>query len=130
VIDEVNDRCWLVDGNANIDYIYTKSLEENEFFLADSALNAGDVAISLSSEHAWYVSFNSDESVVLQLSASGTRQLELKYFFNPYDIHVNPYDGSLLVVDSWNGKIVHFNEANKVIGEAENLVFPVKVIVQ
>ena len=130
VIDEVHNRCWLVDGDANIDYIYTKSLEESEFFLADSTLNAGDIAVSLSSEHAWYVTFNGKSSVVLQLSASGTRQLQLAYFFNPFDLHVNPYDGSLLVADSWNGRIVHYNESNKVIGEAENLIFPVKVVVQ
>jgi hypothetical protein len=130
VIDERHDRCWLVDGNSIIDYIYTKDLDDNEFFLADSALNAGDIEVSLSSEEAWYVSFNRSESVVLQLSATGTRQLELAYFFNPFDILVNPYDGSLLVVDSWNGRIAHYNGSNALIGEVDNLIFPVKVVVQ
>jgi hypothetical protein len=130
VVDEKHDRSWLVDGNSNIDYIYTKSSEDEEFFLADSASNAGDIEVSLSSELAWYVSFNRDSSIVLQLSSEGTRQLELSYFFNPFDLHVNPYDGSLLVVDSWNGKILHYNESNRLIGEMENLIFPVKVVVQ
>jgi hypothetical protein len=130
VIDEKHDRSWLVDGNSVIDYIYTKSLDDSEFFLADSALNAGDIEASFFSEQAWYVSFNVNESVVLQLSADGTRQLELSYFFNPYDLQVNPYNGSLIVVDSWNGKILHYNQSNKLIGEMENLIFPVKVIVQ
>jgi hypothetical protein len=130
VIDEKNDRCWLVDGNMNIDYIYTKHLDDQDFFLADSAGNAGDIEASLTSEQAWYVSFNVDESVVLQLSAEGTRQLKLSYFFNPYDLQVNHYDGTLLVADSWNGRILHYDGSNRLIGEAKNLIFPVKVVVQ
>jgi len=130
VIDEQHDRCWLVDGKSNIDYIYTKSLDEDDFFLADSVYNAGDIEVSFFSEQAWYVSFDRDESVVLQLSAEGTRQLKLSYFFNPYDLQVNPYDGSLIVADSWNGKVLHFNRSNKLIGEMKNLIFPVKVVVQ
>jgi len=130
VIDEKHERCWLVDGNSFIDYIYTKSLDDQTFFLADSALNAGDIEVSLSSENAWYVSFDRSESVVLQLSAEGTRQLELAYFFNPFDIQVNPYDGSLIVVDSWNGRILHYDGSNRLIGEMKNLIFPVKVAIQ
>ena len=130
VIDETHNRCWMVDGNSNIDYIYTKSLDEEEFFLADSSLNAGDIEVSRFFERAWYVSFDNSQSVVLQLSAEGTRQLELSYFYNPYDLHVNQYDGSLIVVDSWNGKVLHYNESNRQIGRIESLVFPVKVVVQ
>jgi len=130
VIDEKHDRSWLVDGNSAIDYIYTKSSEDEDFFLADSASNAGDIEVCLSSEQAWYVSFRGDRSIVLQLSAEGTRQLELSYFFNPFDLHVNPYDGSLIVVDSWFGRVLHYDNSNKLIGEMRNLVFPVKVVVQ
>ncbi|MEE9117452.1 MAG: hypothetical protein V3U02_02500, partial [Calditrichia bacterium] len=114
----------------DIDYIYTKSSEDEEYFLADSVINAGDIEVSPSSEQAWYVSFNRDSSIVLQLSAEGTRQLELSYFYNPYDIHVNPYDGSLLVVDSWNGRVLHYDDSNRLIGKMVNLSFPVKVMVQ
>jgi hypothetical protein len=130
VIDEKHDRSWLVDGNMDIDYIYTKSFEDEEYFLADSVLNAGDIEVSLSGEKAWYVSFNRRESIVLQLSAEGTRQLKLSYFYNPFDLHVNPYDGSLLVVDSWNGRVLHYDDSNRLIGEMVNLIFPVKVLVQ
>lgn len=130
ITDEKHNRIWLVDGNSDKDYIYTKSVDDEEFFLADSALNAGDIEPDFFGEQAWYVSFNVDESVIMQLSAEGTRQLELSYFFNPYDIQVNPYDGSLLVADSWNGIVKHYNKSNKLIGEMENLIFPVKVIVQ
>jgi hypothetical protein len=130
VIDEMHDRCWMVEGNSNIDYIYTKSLNDTEFFLADSSSNAGDIDVSHSSEHAWYVSFANSESTVLQLSAGGTRQLELAYFYNPYDLHINQYDGSLLIVDSWNGKVLHYNLSNSLIGKIENLIFPIKVVVQ
>jgi hypothetical protein len=130
VIDEKHDRCWLVDGNSNIDYIYTKILDDQKFFLADSAQNAGDIEVSHSSDQAWYVSFNRNESVVLQLSAGGTRHLELTYFYNPFDLQVNPYDGSLIVVDSWNGRILHYDSSSRLIGEMKNLIFPVKVVVQ
>jgi len=130
IIDEENDRGWLVDGNMEIDYIYTNSSESEDYFLADSIYNAGDIEINPSNGQAWYISFNRDSSEVLQLSADGTRQLELKYFYNPYDLQVNPYDGSLLVVDSWNGRVLHYDSSNKLIGEIRNLVFPVKVVVQ
>ena len=130
IVDEKNNRSWLIDGNSNIDYIYTKLAEDEEYFLADSVLNAGDIDISLSNELAWYVSYNRDRSIVLQLSADGTRQLELSYFYNPLDLHVNPYDGSLLVVDSWNGSVIHYDNSNRIIGKIANLVFPVKVVVQ
>ncbi len=130
IIDEKHDRSWLVDGNMDIDYIYTKSSEDEEYFLADSVINAGDIEVSPSSEQAWYVSFNRDSSIVLQLSAEGTRQLELSYFYNPFDLHVNPYDGSLIVVDSWNGRVLHYDDSNRLIGEMVNLSFPVKVLVQ
>jgi Tol biopolymer transport system component len=117
----------------DIDYIYTKSSEDEEYFRADSVVNAGDIEVSPESEQAWYVSFEGFEgnsSIVLQLSAEGTRQLKLSHFFNPYDIHVNPYDGSLLVVDSRNGRVLHYNNSNRIIGEMVNLSFPVKVLVQ
>jgi hypothetical protein len=130
VVDEKHNRCWLIDGNSKIDYIYTKSLDDQEFFLADSSQNAGDIEVSKFSGQAWYVSFNRNESVVLQLSAEGTRQLELAYFYNPFDLQINPYDGSLLIVDSWNGRIIHYDTSNRVIGELQNLIFPVKVVVQ
>jgi len=130
VIDEQHERSWLVDGNLDIDYIYTKSSDDEEFFLADSVFNAGDIEINPSNEMAWYVSFSRDRSTVLQLSAEGTRQLELSYFFNPFDLQVNPYDGSLLVADSWNGRVLHYDSSNKLIGEIKNLIFPVKVVVQ
>jgi hypothetical protein len=130
VIDEQNDRSWLVDGNLNIDYIYTKSLDDEDYFLADSVINAGDIEINQSNALAWYISFSRDRSTVLQLSAEGTRQLELSYFFNPVDLQVNPHDGSLLVVDSWNGRVLHYDSSNNLIGEIRNLSFPVKVVVQ
>ena len=130
IFDENHNRIWLVDGNSNFDYIYTKLSEDENYFLADSVLNCGDIDISLSSDLAWYVSLNSNRSSVLQLSPDGTRLFELTYFYNPFDLQVNPYDGSLLVVDSWSGRVLHYDNSNRIIGIMKNLIFPVKVVVQ
>jgi hypothetical protein len=67
----------------------------------------------------------------VQLSADGTRQTNLPdYFYNPYDIEINPYDGTMLVVDTGNGRVIHYDRNKEVIGMIGNLNFPVKVVIE
>lgn len=130
VIDEAHNRIWLIDGSGNAEYVYTRRRDEIPFIRADSVRNAGDLEVNFLDETAWFVLFNYQSSNVLQLSKEGTRQLELSGFYNPYDLEVNPYDGTLLIVDTGNDRVIHYNLSYDIIGELGNLIFPVKVVVQ
>ena len=130
-LDPALNREWLIDGNGTADFIYTKLLSDDIFTRIDSVTLAGDLEIDLINGMAWYVLFNTQRSLVVQLSPDGSRQTDLPdYFYNPYDIKINPYDGTILVVDTGNGRVMHYNRELEVIGMTSHLNFPVKVVVE
>jgi hypothetical protein len=129
-IDEVHDREWLIDRNEEIDYIYTKSRQAENFNLIDSVYFSGDLAINALDGTCWYLSYNAQNSAVLQLSPDGTRQSEIDGFYNPYDIQTNPYDGTLIVVDSGRHRVIHYDETPAVLGLADFFNFPVKIRIE
>jgi len=133
-IDELNDRTWLIDREYEFDYIYAKGPGENDYTLLDSVqyksdLN-GDIEINKNDETSWFISYNKQNSTVVQLSATGSRQLVLSGYYDPYDILINPYDGTLLVADSGHSIVLHYNRNNTIIGQSQSLQFPVKVLVE
>lgn len=130
VYDTSNDRYWLIDGNANNDFVYTRRSHEDVFFQADSIWLAGDLEADSISGNVWYISYDYQNSKVLQLSPDGTRPIELSGFYNPYDIEINPHDGTLLIVDTGNGRVLHYTRDQELIGVTNNLNFPVKVLVE
>ncbi len=133
IIDEVNDRYWLIDGNENVDYIYTRRLQDNTYSLIDSLEDAGDLEIGLIDETAWIGSIDIPNSLVLQLSPEGTRQLQLSGFYYAYDLQINPHDGTLLVVDLRNtekDRVMHYNRSHEVIGSSNIYNTPVRVLVE
>jgi hypothetical protein len=137
-IDEINTRVWVIDAADEYDLIFTKKLQDDRYTFVDSVsyrIPYGyDIYRDLDpdpiNEMAWYVSINLDTANVMQLSADGTRHLELKNFYYPYNIAVNPYDGTLLVVDSGNRRVIHYQQSDVIMGMATNLNFPVKVRIQ
>ncbi len=133
VIDEGNDRYWLIDGNESIDYIYTRQLQENTYSLIDSLEDAGDLEAGFLDGTAWIGSIDIPNSLVLQLSPAGTRQLQLSGFYYAYDLQINPYDGTLLLIDLRNtekDRVMHYNQSHKVIGFSNIYNTPVKVLVE
>ncbi len=134
VIDEVNNKTWLVDRQNEFDYIYIKGAGENEYTLLDSVHYRselhGDLELNMQEDASWLISYNGQNSAVVQLSATGSRQLELSGYYNPYDIQINPYDETLLVADSGHSIVLHYNRDNNLIGQSKNLQFPVKVLVE
>jgi DNA-binding beta-propeller fold protein YncE len=133
IIDEVNDRYWLIDGNENVDYIYARHPIDNAYSLIDSLEDAGDLEIGLIDGTAWIGSIDIPNSLVLQLSPEGTRQLQLSGFYYAYDLQINPYDGTLLVIDLRNtekDRVMHYNRSHEVIGSSNIYNTPVRVLVE
>ena len=129
-IDETHQREWLVDSDQEIDYIYTKTLGSENFTLADSAYAVRDLVVDPSDETCWYISFTIGNSSAVQLSPDGTRQSELDGFNNPLDLQINPYDGTLLVVESSNYRVLHYDHSLSLLGELNIFNFPVKVRIE
>ena len=125
-----NGRQWLTDNTGNLSLIYTKPSGANQFTLIDSASNTGNIEISEFNDMLWYVSFASTNSSVVQLSPDGIRQQILSGFYSPWDINVNKYDGTLIIVDTGNSRILHLNNSGIEIGKSGNFNFPVKVVVE
>jgi hypothetical protein len=127
---EDNGRFWLVDDAGDWDRVYSRAVIMEDFLMVDSLTAAGDLALTVDNTLVWIVIFNTLDSSVMQLSASGTRSLEIKGLYNPYDIEINPYDGTLLIADTGNGRVLHYDPAFQLIGKYLNLNFPVKVMVE
>jgi DNA-binding beta-propeller fold protein YncE len=133
-IDGNNNRTWLIDRRNEYDYIYSKNTEEINYALLDSVLYTsdlrGDLEINEIDQSIWFISYNKQNSAVVQLSATGSRQLVLSGYYDPFDIAINPYDGTLLVADSGHSSVVHYNRDNLILGQIKNLQFPVKVLIE
>jgi hypothetical protein len=121
---------WLIDDSGAWDFIYNRSGPAADFRKIDSLGTAGDLVIAADSSSCWVANLDNFDSSVLQLSSSGTRQIELKGYYNPYDLEINPYDGTLLVADSGNRRVVHYDRYHQVLGLNSNLNFPVRVMVE
>jgi hypothetical protein len=123
-------RFWLIDDSGEWDRIYTRAASDEDFQCIDSLSAAGDLSLTNDPSLVWIVSLNGTESSIMQLSASGTRQLELKGYYDPYDIEINRYDRTLLVADTGNSRVLHYDTGYQILGMYLNLYFPVKVIVE
>ncbi len=121
---------WLIDDTGAWDRIYTRTNNSEAFQCIDSLKTAGDISCVADSALIWIVNLNNIDSSVMQLSASGTRQIELMGYYNPYDLEINRYDGTLLVADSGNRRVVHYDQYHQVLGINFNLNFPIKVMVE
>jgi hypothetical protein len=121
---------WLIDDGGEWDRIYTRNINNEDFQCIDSLPAAGDISPAANNTLSWVVNYDDIDSSVLQLSASGTRQIELRGFYNPYDLEINRYDGTLLIADSGNRRVVHYNDHHQILGTNFNLNFPVRVIVE
>jgi hypothetical protein len=128
--DEMNARAWIIDKSDPLDYIYFKNSSVDEYARIDSLPDVGDIVLSQDKNSIWMVDLNNFNSSIVQLSTTGTRQLKLTGFFNPLDINVNKYDGTLLVVDSGNGRVLHYDNDHQILGNFSSLNFPVKVLVE
>jgi len=123
-------RSWIVDRTGNGDLIYTRTASDEDFQCIDTLADAGDLSLTSDRDLVWIVSFDNLDASIMQLSATGTRPLELRGYYNPYDIEIDRYDQTLLVADTGNGRVLHYDNNDQILGRYLNLYYPVKVVVE
>ncbi|MGH1362931.1 MAG: hypothetical protein ACRBF0_05190 [Calditrichia bacterium] len=76
---------------------------------------------SLSENYFFAEALSSQDDVVVKLSMSGERQLQLpEGFLNIEQIVINPFDQSILVVDDQRDRVVLFDAAGNLISESRD----------
>jgi hypothetical protein len=132
VIDSVDNQFWLVEEMDDNDYLYTGFLSNSQISLVDSFEYVFEIHLNPIDQLPWISVYEDGISSVMQLSKAGNRQLELTKtkFNNPYHVTHNPYDGSLLVSDSDNSRVIHFKEDFEILGIFTNLNFPIRLEIE
>ena len=128
--DEIYNRYWLLENTGSMAYIYTKKVDDSQYSIFEVTGSISDIELSISSDFVYLSEFDKINSSVLQLYPNGVRQIALTGFFNPLDITVNQYDNSVLISDTGNGIVWHYDHEAYFIGRFTNLYLPSKVIVE
>lgn len=128
--DEIYDRYWLLESTGSMTYIYTKSTDDAHYSKIEIPVRVSDMEISTTEESVYLAEINGINSSVLQLYPDGSRQIAVTGFYNPLDIEVNKYDASLIISDTGNGVIWHYDQEAWFIGRFTNLYLPGKATVE
>ncbi len=118
------------ESTGSMTYIYTKSTDDTQYSKIEIPVRVSDMEISTTEESVYLTEFNGINSSVLQLYPDGSRQIAVVGFYNPLDIEVNKYDASLIISDTGNGAIWHYDQEAWFIGRFTNLYLPGKVTVE
>ena len=130
VIDSVDNQFWLVEELDDKDYLYTGFINNSQISLVDSFDHVFEIHLAPVDQSLWISVYENGKSLIMQLSKAGNRQLELTGFYNPYHVTHNPYDGSLIVTDSGNRRVIHYTEDFEILGIFTKLNLPVRVEVE
>ncbi len=130
VFDSVDNQFWLIDTSNDIDYLYTGFINNMQISLIDTFDHVFNIHLNPNDQTSWISVFEDGIYKILQLSKAGSRQLELTGFYKPNHVTHNPYDGTLLVTDSGNRRIVHYKENFEILGIFTNLNTPLRLEVE
>jgi hypothetical protein len=130
LVDELRERIWLVDGNNQKEYLYSKNYNDILFTKIDSLQNIGALCLSPVDGSIYIVDLNEQNSQIMQLSPYGNRQLVVTNLNFPLSVEVNHYDESILIADTYNSQVKHYDNEKKNIGTIKTLNYPLKVIVE
>ena len=133
VYDEQRQRYWFLDGNNQKDYIYTKRSSETTYQCIDSLNIIGDFELHPAEDAILIISLprnGTNNSSVMQLYANGDRQTVIADLIYPLDIGINKYDESILIADSYHGRVLHYNREYKLLGFSNIYNFPIKILVE
>jgi hypothetical protein len=128
--DEIYNRYWLLENTGTITYIYTKKATDSQYSKHEITARISDIELSIIDDFVYLAKLDADNSSLLQLYPNGTRQIALTGFFNPFDIAINRYDNSVIISDTGNGIVWHFDTDLLLIGRFTNLYLPSKVVVE
>lgn len=130
IFDYSDSQFWLIERYNNKDYIYAGYIQNSQISLVDSFEYVQDMSVCPLDLSNWIITYQSSNATIMQLSKDGNRQLELSGFNNPYQLTHNPYDGTLLVVDTGNYRVVHFGWELEEIGNYSHLNYPIRIAVE
>ena len=130
VVDSADNQFWLVEEVHNKDYLYTGSIANAQISLVDSFEYVFEISLSPVDQTLWISVFENANSSIMQLSKAGIRQSELTGYLNPYHVTHNPYDGTLLVTDSGNRRVMHYDDYFEILGIFTKLNFPIRIQVE
>jgi sugar lactone lactonase YvrE len=111
-------RVWRLDARGEAEQLATPTFRLAYRLAADE--NSGG---------CWLIDYSTAirNSDIIKLAATGEALFTNKGFDLPQNLAVNPYDGSCLVADFGNGRVVRLAANGRVLGSYENVFSPVDV---
>lgn len=130
IFDQVDDQFWFVDKSENSYYLFTGYMGNSQISVVDSFEYFYEISISPFDNITRISVYKDDTFKIMQLSKEGIRQLPLTGFNLPSHITHNPYDGSLLVTDYGNGRVLHYDGDFEILGIFTKLNAPIRLEVE
>jgi hypothetical protein len=85
-------------------------------------------------DECWAIDWNieSNNTKIVKISNTGTKLFEISGFTGPQSLDVDPYDGSCLVADTGNFRVVKISSEGDIIGESilNTRPFIIRVVTQ
>jgi DNA-binding beta-propeller fold protein YncE len=125
-IDARSGKIWIADGQR----VLRLNANGNEEQLNTVAFRlAYRLAADENTGGCWLIDYSTAirASDIIKLSATGETLFTSKGFDLPENLAVNPYDGSCLVADSGNGRVVRLAAGGRVLGSYDRVFSPVDV---
>ena len=131
VFDAIDNQYWLIDKSNDQYFLFSGNINNAQITAVDTFEYVFDIHLNPINQNAWISVVEDGISKILQLSKAGIRHSnELKGYYSPRHVTHNPYDGTLLVTDSGNSRIIHYNEDFDKLGIFTNLNFPIRLEVE
>ena len=107
--------CWVADSSRVV-HIDSNG---NTLVQVTGFNEATNVAVNERTGDCWVIDwyFQPNQSKVIKVSNTGVKELELIGFYDPQSLDVDTFDGSCIVADRLNFRIVKISESGQVIGE-------------
>jgi DNA-binding beta-propeller fold protein YncE len=110
-----NGSCWIADSSQ----VVKLDRNGNRLISIQDFIWASRVAANDRTGECWVIDWGLqyNEAKIIKISTTGTKLFEVDGFSNPESIDVDPFDGSCLVADTWNNRIVKLSPQGEKIGE-------------
>jgi len=125
-IDGRTGRAWIADSNR---VLRLNAQGEQEQITTPPLRLVYRVAADETSGGCWLIDYSTAirNSDIIKLTPTGEALFTSKGFDIPENLAVNPFDGSCLVADSGNGRVVRLAAGGRLLGTYERVFSPVDV---